>query len=64
MARLFSRNEVTMNWNWKLLKDGTLQIFNGKSLYWEVDGCNNFTAEEQKKVAQEFIADYKTWIAE
>ena len=32
-----------MNWNWKLTEDGTLQIYNGNALYWEIDGCYNYT---------------------
>ena len=25
-----------MNWNWKLTEDGTLQIYNGNALYWNI----------------------------
>lgn len=53
-----------MNWNWNLTQDGTLQIFNGKALYWEVDCCYNYTAEQQKTVAEEFISNYQEWIKE
>lgn len=53
-----------MNWNWNLTQDVTLQIFNGTSLYWEVDCCYNYTAEQQKAVAGEFISNYQEWIKE
>jgi hypothetical protein len=53
-----------MNWNWHLTDSGTLQIFNDTALYWEIDGCNNYTKQQQKEIAQEFIKDYKEWIKE
>lgn len=61
---IMQQKGAKMNWNWKLLKDGTLQIYNGNSLYWEVDCCNGYSEEEQKAVAMEFINNYKSWIAE
>ena len=47
-----------MTWNWKLLKDGTLQIFNDNALYWEVVNCKAKTKKEIEKAALQAIKDY------
>lgn len=49
---------MKQNWIWKVTPSGTLQIFNGTALYWEIEGCHNYTEQQQKEIAQEFINGY------
>lgn len=44
-----------MNWNTNITEMGTLQIYNGTALYWEIEGCLNYTEEQVKTVLDEMI---------
>lgn len=46
------------DWNWKLLDDGTLQIYNGNNLYWEIDNCQAENEDELERIARKAIRDY------
>ena len=46
------------DWNWKLLDDGTLQIYNGNILYWEIDNCQAENEDEVERIARKAIRDY------
>ena len=51
--------DMKRNWNWKLTPMGTLLIFNGKSLYWEYEGCGELNEKEQEQFVKEVIEEYK-----
>ena len=53
-----------MNWNWNLTEDGTQQIYNGNALYWEIDGCYNYTEKEQEETAKEAIKEFSYLLRE
>lgn len=53
-----------MSWNWKLLNDGTLQIYNDKALYWEVVNCKAKNQKEIDNFAMEAIKDLSDLLAD
>lgn len=46
------------NWHWNLTSSNTLQIFNGNTLYWEVDNCSNYTKDKLKKLVESILNEY------
>ena len=48
-----------MVWHWRFTDDYTLQIFHNKDLFWEIDNDCYLMPEQQSKIVQEFIKEYK-----
>lgn len=53
-----------MSWNWKLTEDGTLQIFNDRALYWEIDNCKVKNDKELEDMARQAIQDFSYLLAD
>lgn len=53
-----------MGWNWKLTEDRTLQIYNNKDLYWEIDDCKVKNDKELEDLAKQAIQDFSFLLAD